>query len=142
MIDNARRVRGVTAPYLLKEVVDCVGSETRQKVTYLLTMYGFLTPTIIGLIVFNAGAIIASFIISFFKYDVITPAKWIGLENYRWIFNSSLFWRSVTNTLRFAAGYIPLSIAASLILALLLNQKLRGLGCSVPYSTCPLLPVW
>lgn len=99
----------------------------RQKVTYLLTMYGFLTPTIIGLIVFNAGAIIASFIISFFKYDVITPAKWIGLENYRWIFNSSLFWRSVTNTLRFAAGYIPLSIAASLILALLLNQKLRGI---------------
>lgn len=110
----------------------------RQKVTYLLTMYGFLTPTIIGLIVFNAGAIIASFIISFFKYDVITPAKWIGLENYRWIFNSSLFWRSVTNTLRFAAGYIPLSIAASLILALLLNQKLRGIGV---FRTVFYLPV-
>lgn len=110
----------------------------RQKVTYLLTMYGFLTPTIIGLIVFNAGAIIASFIISFFKYDVITPAKWIGLENYRWIFNSSLFWRSVTNTLRFAAGYIPLSLAASLILALLLNQKLRGIGV---FRTVFYLPV-
>ena len=110
----------------------------RQKVTYLLTMYGFLTPTIIGLIVFNAGAIIASFIISFFTYDVITPAKWIGLENYRWIFNSSLFWRSVTNTLRFAAGYIPLSLAASLILALLLNQKLRGIGV---FRTVFYLPV-
>ena len=38
-------------------------------------------------------AIIASFIISFQKYDVITPAIWCGLENYRWIFSSIIFWR-------------------------------------------------
>ena len=91
-----------------------------------LGLYGYLVPTIVGLTIFNAGAIIASFVISFQKYDVLTPARWIGLENYRWLMNSDLFKRSIVNTLQFAAGYIPLSIAVSLFLAILVNQKLRG----------------
>ncbi|NMB26282.1 MAG: sugar ABC transporter permease [Firmicutes bacterium] len=92
-----------------------------------LGLYGYLVPTIIGLTIFNAGAIIASFVISFQKYDVLTPAKWIGLENYRWLMKSDLFKRSIVNTLQFAVGYIPLSIAVSLILAMLVNQKLKGM---------------
>jgi multiple sugar transport system permease protein len=113
-------------------------TKLRQRLSYILTMYGFLTPTIVGLVIFNAGAIIASFIISFQKYDVITPAIWCGLENYRWIFSSSLFWRAVGNTLRFAVGYIPLSIIVSLLLALLVNQNLKGIGI---FRTVFYLPV-
>lgn len=92
-----------------------------------LGLYGYLVPTIIGLTIFNAGAIVASFVISFQKYDVLTPAKWIGLENYRWLMNSDLFKRSIVNTLQFAVGYIPLSIIVSLLLAMLVNQKLKGI---------------
>ena len=113
-------------------------TKLRQRLSYILTMYGFLTPTIVGLVIFNAGAIIASFIISFQKYDVITPAIWCGLENNRWIFSSSLFWRAVGNTLRFAVGYIPLSIIVSLLLALLVNQNLKGIGI---FRTVFYLPV-
>ncbi|NLJ85964.1 MAG: sugar ABC transporter permease, partial [Firmicutes bacterium] len=98
----------------------------KKKVLDTLGLYGYLVPTIVGLTIFNAGAIIASFVISFYRYDVLTPAKWIGLENYQWLMNSALFKKSIKNTLTFAVGYIPLSLVVSLLLAVLVNQKLKG----------------
>lgn len=110
----------------------------RKKIGNLIGLYGYLVPTIIGLILFNAGAIVASFVLSFYKYDVITPAKWIGLENYRWVLKSNLFWTAVRNTFTFAAGYIPLSIIFALGLAILVNQKIKGVGL---FRTIFYLPV-
>ena len=110
----------------------------RKKFKGVIGLYGYLAPTIIGLILFNAGTIVVSFILSFYKYDVITPPTWIGLENYRWVLNSSLFWKSVKNTFAFASGYIPLSIAISLALAILVNQKIKGVGI---FRTVFYLPV-
>ena len=110
----------------------------RKKFKGVIGLYGYLAPTIIGLILFNAGTIVVSFILSFYKYDVITPPTWIGLENYRWVLNSSLFWKSVKNTFAFASGYIPLSIAISLALAILVNQKIKGVGI---FRTAFYLPV-
>lgn len=110
----------------------------RKKFKHTIGLYGYLVPTIVGLILFNAGAIVASFVLSFYKYDVITPAKWVGLDNYRWVMNSKLFWTSVQNTFKFAVGYIPLSVICSLGLAILVNEEIRGVGI---FRTIFYLPV-
>jgi multiple sugar transport system permease protein len=61
------------------------------------------------------------------KYD-LHSMEFVGLENYRRIlFTDPLFWKSLTNTVMYAAFSVPLSIAGSLALAILLNQKVKGI---------------
>lgn len=88
----------------------------------------FLSPWIIGFVLFTAGPIIASLALSFCRWDVISPAKFIGLANYRQMFHDRLLGVSLWNTLVYAAMFIPGSIIVSLGLAMLLNQKLPGMG--------------
>jgi multiple sugar transport system permease protein len=87
----------------------------------------FLSPWIIGFVLFTAGPILASLAISFCRWDVISPAKFIGIANYRQMFHDRLLGVSLINTLVYAAMFIPSSIVVSLSLAMLLNQNLRGM---------------
>jgi multiple sugar transport system permease protein len=87
----------------------------------------FLSPWIIGFILFTAGPIVASLVLSFCRWDVISPAKFIGLANYRQMFHDRLLVVSLVNTLLYAAMFIPASIVVSLALAMLLNQRLPGM---------------
>jgi multiple sugar transport system permease protein len=87
----------------------------------------FLSPWIIGFILFTAGPIIASLVLSFCRWDVINPAVWVGLANYRQMMNDRLLFVSLINTIVYAALYIPGSIVVALSLAMLLNQKLPGM---------------
>jgi len=96
------------------------GSDTRDALV-------FLSPWIIGFVLFTAGPIIASLVLSFCRWDVISPAKWIGLANYRQMFHDRLLVVSLVNTLAYAAMFIPGSIVVSLALAMLLNQRLPGM---------------
>jgi multiple sugar transport system permease protein len=67
-----------------------------------------------------------SLILSLHKYD-LAERKFVGLENYRRIlFRDPLFWKAITNTLLYAMVSVPLGIALSLAIALLLNQSLWG----------------
>ena len=85
----------------------------------------FLSPWIIGFLVFVAGPLIASFALSFTKYNVLRPPQFIGLQNYVFAFTKDeLFLPSIVRSLYFAVLLVPLGMAGSLILALLLNQKL------------------
>jgi ABC-type sugar transport system permease subunit/ABC-type glycerol-3-phosphate transport system substrate-binding protein len=85
-------------------------------------------PWIIGFIVFTGGPLLFSLLISFCHYDVFNPAKIIGLENFRRMFWSDpLFWKSFGNTLFMMLG-IPIGMSLSLGIALLLNQKVRGVA--------------
>jgi multiple sugar transport system permease protein len=76
--------------------------------------------------------------LSFTNYDVFTKMDWIGTTNYEDVFQDELFWRALINTVTYTAWSIPLSMAIGLGLALLLNQKLRGLGI---YRTVYYVPV-
>jgi len=87
----------------------------------------FVSPWLVGLIIFAAGPILASAAFSFTSYDVLTPPQWIGLGNYGTLIHDSLFWVSLSNTLYYTLLAVPLSIVVSLMLALLLNQKIWGL---------------
>lgn len=89
--------------------------------------YAFASPWILGLLIFTIGPMLFSFYLSFTEYDVLSPAKWVGLKNYQTAFTKDpLFWPSLGRTFYYAVVSVPLGLAASLLLAVLLNQKLHG----------------
>jgi len=89
----------------------------------------FISPHILGFLIFTLGALVASIFLSFCKWDLVSAPKWVGFANYaRLIKADSIFWKSLINTLYFTLLYVPLSLIGSLILASLLSQKIRGIG--------------
>jgi len=87
----------------------------------------FLFPTIVGLVFFRVGPIIVSFLISFTDWDILRDARFLGLENYKELFLSSAFYQVFRNTLTFSFIYVCGVTIFGLLLALLLNQKLKGM---------------
>jgi multiple sugar transport system permease protein len=94
-------------------------------------------PWLVGFIAFTGGPILFSIIMSFCQYDILNPARFIGIGNYRWILTQDpLFWKALWNTLYMVIG-IPVGMIASLGLAMLLNQQLKGMAL---YRTLFYLP--
>jgi multiple sugar transport system permease protein len=89
--------------------------------------YLFALPWLIGLVVFLIGPIVASVLLSFTNWNLISPARWVGLENYRDMIHSSEFWQSIKVTLFYAVLSVPLYLSLGLSLAILLNQRIRGM---------------
>ncbi|MBP1913420.1 carbohydrate ABC transporter permease [Lederbergia galactosidilytica] len=90
--------------------------------------YLFISPWIIGFLCFILGPIIASFFLSFTNWDLFTPAKWVGLENYQNLMQDKIFWKTVYNTFYFALISVPLTMILSLGMAYLLAHKMRGMS--------------
>lgn len=89
--------------------------------------YLYILPWIVGFIVFVAGPLIASMYLSFNKYNILRPPVFIGLQNYSYAFTKDdLFLPAIVRTFYFALLSVPLAMAGSLALAILLNQKLQG----------------
>lgn len=86
----------------------------------------FILPALAGTIVFIIIPVICSFGLSFVKWDLINPIKFAGLANYREIFTEPLFFKILTNTIVFALSTSILGIIIPLILACILNSKIRG----------------
>ncbi|MBE0697645.1 MAG: sugar ABC transporter permease [Anaerolineaceae bacterium] len=85
-------------------------------------------PWIVGFIVFTAGPILASFYYSFTFYDVVTPARWVGTQNYADLMKDPLFWQSLRVTAIYSIGAVTTGIIASLAVALLLNRDIHGVA--------------
>lgn len=86
-------------------------------------------PAILGFVLFSLGPMLASAYLSLTRYDVITPPEFIGLDNYTYLMtHDPAFWPSVKVTLIYAAVSVPLGLALSLSIALLLNRRVRMLG--------------
>jgi multiple sugar transport system permease protein len=98
----------------------------------------FSLPWIIGFTVFIAYPILASLYFSFCSYDAIRPPHWVGWRNYMELFTQDdVFWKSLRNTLYMIVFGLPLMLATSLGLAILLNQKVKGIAL---YRTLFYLP--
>ncbi|MBI3958461.1 MAG: sugar ABC transporter permease [Chloroflexi bacterium] len=94
-----------------------------------LIAYSFIAPWIIGFVIFTGGPIVASFALSFFKWKIITPPRYIALDNYIKMFSDDQwFLLSIGVTLKYLLLYVPLAQLLALLLAVLLNQKVRSLG--------------
>jgi multiple sugar transport system permease protein len=89
--------------------------------------YLYISPWIIGFLIFTAGPMMASIYFSFCDYQLLIPPKWVGISNYiRIFFNDQLFLKSLWNTFYYTVGSITLGVLGSLFLAVLLNQRVRG----------------
>jgi multiple sugar transport system permease protein len=98
----------------------------------------FLLPNILGFLVFTLGPVLASFGLSLVEWNLLGTPVWVGLDNYATMLRDREFWDSLKATLYYTLGILPLSIIPALILALALNQKLRGLTF---YRTIYFIPV-
>jgi len=88
--------------------------------------YAFALPAVIFIGIFLLYPIVEDIYLSFTNYSVIAPAHWIGLANYRYLFDDGQFGQAVLNTVYFVFVAVPAQIALGLLLAVLLDEKLRG----------------
>lgn len=90
--------------------------------------YAFVTPWILGLLLFTTGPMLLSLLMSFADWDIIRPARWRGLGNYGEAFGvDPIFWTALKVTAIYTVAAVPLGLIASLMMALLLNCKVRGI---------------
>jgi len=87
--------------------------------------YLFISPWLIGLIVFTVGPMVFSFLLIFANWNLIGPLKFTGLQNLIDITKSNFFWSALRNTAFFTL-YVPLSVFLSLIVAVLMDRNTHG----------------
>jgi len=94
-----------------------------------LAGYAFVSPWVIGFLAFTAVPFVTSIYLSFTRYDIVSPAAWVGVANYETLLRGDpLFWKSLAITFKYAAVAVPLGILTGVGLALLLNLELRGIS--------------
>jgi multiple sugar transport system permease protein len=96
----------------------------------------FMSPYLIGFAVLVGGPILFSILMSFTRYDVLNEARYVGFGNYRDLLGDGLFYKTIGNT-AFMLVRIPLMMAVSLAIAVLLNRAIRGIGA---YRTAFYMP--
>lgn len=88
--------------------------------------YLLVGPTIIGLIVLNIIPFFQTFYLSLFKSQGLGPEKYVGLDNFTKLFSDASIWQTTWNTLLFMILTVPVGVFVALIMATLLNGRIRG----------------
>ena len=86
----------------------------------------FVLPALVGTLIFIIIPVICSFALSFSKWDLLSSIEFVGLENYRLLFKEPLFYKILINTVVFAISTSVFGVIIPLILACILNSKIRG----------------
>ncbi|RJG18987.1 carbohydrate ABC transporter permease [Paenibacillus thiaminolyticus] len=95
---------------------------------YVYLGLAFASPWIIGFLVFTVYPFFGSLYFSLTDYDLFSPPRWVGLDNYKHIIADSGFYKSLGNTLFMAFISVPITLTCSLLIALLLNTKVKGIN--------------
>jgi multiple sugar transport system permease protein len=91
-----------------------------------LSGYLFVLPNFLGFATFTIFPIFFAFYMAFTQWDLSKPPQYIGVNNFVALGSDSLFWKTVGNSLYYTFGAVPIGITMAFILALLLNQKIKG----------------
>ena len=91
-----------------------------------LVAYSFIAPNFIGFAVFTMVPLVFALILSFLRWDGANPIEFAGFDNFIRMAGDDRFWRAVWNTFVYTIGVVPLTMACSLFLAILLNQKIKA----------------
>jgi len=93
------------------------------------TKLGWLmsSPYVIFFLIFSVYPILFSVTLVFHRWNIISPMRFVGFENIRYLLNDPLYWKSIGNTFYFLLIHIPLQVGLALVLANALNKKLRGI---------------
>lgn len=111
-----------------REMTEITRPKLSQRAREELTAYLFLSPWLFGFLVFTLGAMVFSFGLSLFDSDLLSTAEFIGAKNYVDLAQDPLFFQSLKVTFWYTALTVPLGTVLALLLALMLNQKLAGVG--------------
>jgi putative chitobiose transport system permease protein len=98
-----------------------------MKLNRTLTPYVFLLPALLILAVSSFWPVLQAIYLSFTDYDIIGSPNFIGLKNYEQLWKDQLFWKVLFNTLIYMVVAVPSLVILPLFLAILVNQKLRGI---------------
>jgi len=110
----------------------------RKKRIDNLAGYAFISPFIIGFLCFTVIPMGASLFLSFTSYDLFTPPKWVGLDNYKaMLADDEKYWGSLKVTFYYVLAGVPLRLAFALFIAVILNRAEKGVGI---YRTLFYLP--
>lgn len=111
-----------------------------SKLTRVEAIWGyiFILPVVLGLCIFYMAPSASSLFLSFTSWDGMTAPNFIGFENFQNLMKDEKFMRSMINTMFYTFGTVPLSIIFATLLAVLLNQKIKGM---VVYRTLFFIPV-
>ena len=127
VINKLRRSPGKRAASLSIEP-QTPRSLKKQTTKNHIIAYLFLLPWLIGFFTLILGPMVSSLYLSFTRFDLLNPPQWIGLGNYQAMFADSRYWDSVRVTVTFVLIAVPTQLIAALLVALLLNKGLRGVG--------------
>ena len=99
--------------------------------------WAFILPTMLGLIILNIYPIFKTIYESFFKTGDFGKGNiFIGFDNYVKLFHDAEVWQALLNTFKYAIVEVPFSIAIALVLAVLLNRKMKGRAVYRTISSC------
>lgn len=115
-----------------------IGGAARRQPGDRFWGYLFLTPQVLGLVGFTLFPIGFSLYLCFAEWNFVDAPRWVGLANVRAVLGDELFYTSLANTGVLVAGIVPLTMAGALLLALLTNRAIGGLGL---YRTAFFLPM-
>jgi len=116
-----------------------VGERGRRKAA---TAILFLAPSLVPMTLFMLGPMAGSLGLSLFRWDLLRPPKFIGLANFTNALADPALQEAVGHTLFFIVGYLPLVYVGGLLLALALNQRLRGLAFFRAAYFLPVITSW
>lgn len=88
----------------------------------------FISPWIVGFLVFTLYPFISSLYYSFTNYNILKKPAWVGWQNYATMIHNPMFWTSLYNTLYYAVIFVPLSTAMAIGIAMLLNMRVKAVG--------------
>ena len=90
--------------------------------------YLFISPWILGMVLFALGPILASFGLAFTRWNLFTEPEYVGWANFQKLAHDPLFYKSVFNTIYYTVFAVPLGLVLALGLAMLVNHRLRGIN--------------
>jgi multiple sugar transport system permease protein len=100
--------------------------ERRRSWRNIAVGWSFILPNFVGFALFTMVPMLAAFALAFLEWDSYSTPEWVGLDNFQRLLDDENFHVALRNTLYYAVGHIPLTLAAALGLALVLNRKIRG----------------
>jgi multiple sugar transport system permease protein len=104
-----------------------VNKTTGHRRKEILWSYLFVAPPVLGFLIFGLAPLVTSLVLSFMEWDMLTPARYIGMENFKEMLADEKFYKSLFNTFYLLLG-IPIGMVISLFLAILMNRPLKGIS--------------
>ncbi len=103
-------------------------TQLRRSQREAVAFYLSISPWLLGFLLFVAGPMVISLVVSFMDWDLLSPAAWVGLDNYARMLDDDRFWQSLRVTTFYTLIYVPSDLIGGLLLALLVQPARRGVS--------------